>query len=169
MDFVRSKLGTNDPLSVEHFFPHVLDGLLRTHSKPAKKWGKKCSTGRGSFVPNLLLTKSILYLHIHQGFNEGKFVQQFQKHNLHLSIQKKCQQTFLKTTKETFLALNILALLQSGNQNQFTLINLMQSRSDATFVVVSHFKISWTSFSCSVFSLVQHCQHFWLWNNQKYV
>ena len=58
MDFVRSNFGTNEPLPVEHFFPQILAGLLRTHSKPAKKWGIKCSTGRGSFVPNLLLTKS---------------------------------------------------------------------------------------------------------------
>ena len=28
---------------VEHFF---LTGLLCTHSKPVKKWGKKCSTGQ---------------------------------------------------------------------------------------------------------------------------
>ena len=56
MDFVRSNFGTNEPLSVDHF----LAGLLLTHSKPAKKWGKKWSTGRGSFVPKLLLTKSVL-------------------------------------------------------------------------------------------------------------
>ena len=59
MDFVRSNFGTNKPLPDEHFYPHFLAGLLRTHSKPAKKWGQKCSTGRGSFVPNSLLTKSI--------------------------------------------------------------------------------------------------------------
>ena len=59
MDFVRSNFGTNEPLPVEHFVPHFLAGLLPTHTKPDKKWGKKWSTGRGSFVPNLLLTKSI--------------------------------------------------------------------------------------------------------------
>jgi hypothetical protein len=59
MDFVRSNFGTNESLPIEPFFPHFLAGLLRTHSKPAKKEGKKCSTGRGSFVLNLLLTKSI--------------------------------------------------------------------------------------------------------------
>ena len=38
-----------------NFFPHF------AHTQqPAKKWGKKCSTGRGSFAPKLLLTKSIL-------------------------------------------------------------------------------------------------------------
>ena len=57
MDFVRSNFGTNKPLPVEHFFPHFLAGLLCVLSKPAKKVRKKCSTGRGSFVPNLLLTK----------------------------------------------------------------------------------------------------------------
>ena len=36
MDFVRSNFGTNELLPVEHFFPHFLAGLLRTH----KKWGK---------------------------------------------------------------------------------------------------------------------------------
>ena len=41
MDYVRSNFGTNEPLQVE------------------QKWGKKCSTDRGSFVPNLLHTKSI--------------------------------------------------------------------------------------------------------------
>ena len=93
--------------------------------------------------------KYTTFVHTHQGFNEGKLVQQFQKHNLHLPIQRKCQQNlkllkdfFLKTAKETFLALDILALLQFGNQNQFTLINLMLSRSDAASVVLSHFKIS---------------------------
>ena len=53
MDFVRSNFGTNEPLPVEHFFPHFLDSLLCVRSKLAKKWGEKCSTGRGSFVPNL--------------------------------------------------------------------------------------------------------------------
>ena len=28
MDFVRSKFGINEPLPVEHFFPHFLAGLL---------------------------------------------------------------------------------------------------------------------------------------------
>ena len=37
MDFVRSKFGTNEPLPVEHFFPHFLAGLLCVRSKPAKK------------------------------------------------------------------------------------------------------------------------------------
>ena len=32
---------TNEPLPVEHFFPHFLSGLLRTHSKLAKECGKK--------------------------------------------------------------------------------------------------------------------------------
>ena len=54
MKFVRSNFGTNEPLPVEH----SLDSLLRTHSK---KWGKMFSTGRGSFVPNFILTKSIFY------------------------------------------------------------------------------------------------------------
>jgi hypothetical protein len=36
MDFVRSNFGTNEPLPVEHFFPHFLAGFLRTHNKPAK-------------------------------------------------------------------------------------------------------------------------------------
>ena len=48
MDFVRSNFGTNEPLPVEHT-------ANRTKSEE-----KKCSTGRGSFVPKLLLTKSIL-------------------------------------------------------------------------------------------------------------
>ena len=29
MDFVRSNFGTNEPLPVEHFFPHFLGSLLR--------------------------------------------------------------------------------------------------------------------------------------------
>ena len=44
MDFVRSYFATNEP--VEHFFPHILTGFLYTHSKPVKKWGKKCLTGQ---------------------------------------------------------------------------------------------------------------------------
>ena len=28
MDFVRSNFGTNEPLPVEHFFPHFFAGLL---------------------------------------------------------------------------------------------------------------------------------------------
>ena len=55
MDFVRNRFGTNEPLLVKHFFPHFLAGLICFRSKLAKKWGKKCSTGRGSFVPNLLV------------------------------------------------------------------------------------------------------------------
>jgi hypothetical protein len=37
MDFEKTNFGTNEPLPVEHFFPHFLAGLLRTHSKLAKK------------------------------------------------------------------------------------------------------------------------------------
>jgi hypothetical protein len=40
MDFVRSKFGTNEPLPVEHFFPHFLAGLLcvqQTGQKVRKK------------------------------------------------------------------------------------------------------------------------------------
>ena len=29
MELVRSNFGTNEPLPVEHFFPHFLAGLLR--------------------------------------------------------------------------------------------------------------------------------------------
>ena len=36
MDFLKIKLNTNEPLPVEHFFPHFLTSLLRTHSKPHK-------------------------------------------------------------------------------------------------------------------------------------
>ena len=32
MDFVSSKFGTNEPLPVEHFFPHFLSGLLCVRS-----------------------------------------------------------------------------------------------------------------------------------------
>ena len=53
MDFVRSEVGTNEPLPVENFFPLFLAGLLYVHSKPPKK----CSIGRGLFVSNLLLIK----------------------------------------------------------------------------------------------------------------
>ena len=31
---------------VEHFFPHFLAGLGLISADPAKKWGKKCSTGQ---------------------------------------------------------------------------------------------------------------------------
>ena len=128
MDFVRSNFGTNEHLPVEHFFP-LLFGRFAAHytANRPKSEEKSVQLAEVHLYRNYFL-QNPYFTHIHQGFNEGKFVQQFQKHNLHLSIQKKCQQTFLKTTKETFLALNILALLQSGNQNQST--------------VVSHFKIS---------------------------
>ena len=55
MDFVRSKFDKNEPLPVEHFFPHFSAGLLCV----PKSEEKSVQTGRGSFVPNLLLTKSI--------------------------------------------------------------------------------------------------------------
>ena len=32
MDFIRSEVGTNEPLPVENIFPHFLAGLLSTHS-----------------------------------------------------------------------------------------------------------------------------------------
>ena len=50
MDFVRNKFGTNELLPVELFFPHFLAGFLCVCRKPAKKWEKKRSTGRGSFI-----------------------------------------------------------------------------------------------------------------------
>ena len=41
MDFVRSKFGKNEPLPVEHFFPHFLTGLLRTHTANRSKSEEK--------------------------------------------------------------------------------------------------------------------------------
>ena len=40
MDFVRSYIGTNDPLTSWTFFPHC------AHSKTSQKVRKKCSTGQ---------------------------------------------------------------------------------------------------------------------------
>ena len=36
VDFVRSKFGTNEPLPVEHSFPHFLAGLLSMKNTPSK-------------------------------------------------------------------------------------------------------------------------------------
>ena len=55
MNFVRSKFGTNEPLPVERFFPFAVCA-----QQTGQKVRKKCSTGRGSFVTKLLLTKFIL-------------------------------------------------------------------------------------------------------------
>ena len=43
MDFVRSYFSTNEPLTRWTLFTSVFDW---SHSKPVKKWGKKCSTGQ---------------------------------------------------------------------------------------------------------------------------
>ena len=43
MDFVRSYFDTNEPLTSWTFFSSLFDWL---HSKPVKKWGKKCSTSQ---------------------------------------------------------------------------------------------------------------------------
>ena len=47
MDFVRSNFGANEPLPVEHFFPHFLAGCC-----VCAKWGKKfISTELTSYQP----------------------------------------------------------------------------------------------------------------------
>ena len=109
MDFVRSYFGTNEPLTSWTLFSSLFDW---SHSKPVKKWGKKCSTGQRFICTEVTSYK----IHILRAYCPSICILCRETLNIWQAYMA-CYVNWPTTTKRGLLSPNVCVFMSCNNNN----------------------------------------------------